>query len=95
LGLVGEQIEDASGRGHRIDAVVGHRAGLACLDRDTDERAVRDLRERRRRLGRDGGDERRRMGCRRAARLTPAARELIVALEDHMRNVAEELDAAR
>jgi DNA-binding transcriptional LysR family regulator len=32
---------------------------------------------------------------RRAARLSSAARELIAELEDHMRNVAEELDAAR
>jgi DNA-binding transcriptional LysR family regulator len=32
---------------------------------------------------------------RRAARLSPAARELLAGLEDHMRNVAAQLDAAR
>ncbi len=32
---------------------------------------------------------------RRAGRLTPAARELIAAVEAHMRRLAEELDAVR
>ena len=58
--LVGEHVEHPAGRGHRVHAVVGHRGRLVRLDRDAEEGAVSELRERARGPLGDGRYERRR-----------------------------------
>jgi hypothetical protein len=59
VGLVREHVERQAGGRHRVDVVVGHRAALARLDRDAQEGAVGELRERRAGLAGDGRDQRR------------------------------------